>query len=120
MGKTARRSAISGNAQLIHQSGRDGGSDRRGRRSNRIGRPPSGTKVRLALEGLSWARWLFALRIWAAVILALGVAFWLELDGASSAGVCVAILALQTRGQVLEKAFYRMLGTIIGAVASMS
>jgi uncharacterized membrane protein YccC len=69
--------------------------------------------------GLPWARWLFALRIWAAVVLALGVAFWLQLDGASSAGVCVAVLALQTRGQVLEKAFYRMLGTIVGAIGSI-
>jgi uncharacterized membrane protein YccC len=73
----------------------------------------------LSVAGLPWARWLFALRIWAAVMLALGVAFWLELDGASSAGVCVAILALPTRGQVVEKAIYRMLGTIIGGIASI-
>jgi hypothetical protein len=30
----------------------------------------------------------------------------------------VAILALQTRGQVLEKALYRALGTVVGAIAS--
>jgi uncharacterized membrane protein YccC len=70
--------------------------------------------------GLEWTRWLFAIRIWAAVCVALGVAFWLELDGASSAGVCVAILALQTRGQVIEKAVSRMLGTVIGAIASIA
>jgi len=70
--------------------------------------------------GLEWSRWLFAIRIWAAVCIALGVAFWLELDGASSAGVCVAILALQTRGQVIEKAVSRMLGTVIGAIASIA
>jgi uncharacterized membrane protein YccC len=71
------------------------------------------------MHGLEWidhqsSRLLFAIRIWVAVCLALGVAFWLQLDGASSAGVCVAILALQTRGQVIEKAIYRMIGTIIG------
>jgi hypothetical protein len=43
----------------------------------------------------------------------------LELEGAASAGVCVAILALQTRGQVLEKAIYRTLGTVVGAIASI-
>jgi uncharacterized membrane protein YccC len=67
-----------------------------------------------------WSRLLFAIRIWAAVCLALGVAFWLQLDGASSAGVCVAILALQTRGQVIEKAIYRVVGTIIGGGATIA
>jgi uncharacterized membrane protein YccC len=71
------------------------------------------------IGSIQWARWFFALRIWMAVMLALGVAFWWELDGASSAGVCVAILALQSRGEVLEKAFYRMLGTIVGGIAAI-
>lgn len=74
----------------------------------------------MAGEGVHWTRWFFAVRIWLAVCLAMGVAFWLQLDGASSAGVCVAILAQQTRGQVIEKAIYRMVGTVVGAFASIA
>jgi uncharacterized membrane protein YccC len=62
--------------------------------------------------------WAFALRIWAAMMVALYVAFWLQLESASSAAVTVGILALQTRGQAYQKAAYRVLATIIGVVAS--
>jgi uncharacterized membrane protein YccC len=64
--------------------------------------------------------WAFALRIWAAMLTALGAAFWLQLDGASTAATTVGILALQTRGQAYQKAVYRMLGTLIGVVASFA
>jgi uncharacterized membrane protein YccC len=73
----------------------------------------------MTIAGLPPARWLFGLRIWGAVMLALGLAFWLQLDTASSAGVCVVILAQQTRGQALEKAAYRALGTIVGGIAAI-
>jgi uncharacterized membrane protein YccC len=73
----------------------------------------------MTVAGQPLTRWLFALRIWGAVVLALGLAFWLQLDGASSAGVCVAILAQQTRGQALEKAAYRALGTAVGGIAAI-
>ncbi|MDP4025932.1 FUSC family protein [Methylobacterium sp. NEAU 140] len=72
-----------------------------------------------SFAGLPLSRWLFALRIWLAVHLALGVAFWIQLDGASSAGVTAAILALQTRGQIIEKSAYRFLGTAVGGVVSI-
>ena len=52
------------------------------------------------------------------MLLALYVAFWLQLDGASTAATCVGILALPTRGQMLQKAAYRIAGTIIGLIAS--
>ncbi len=58
--------------------------------------------------------WAFALRIWAAMMVGLYAAFWLQLESASSAAVTVGILALQTRGQVYQKAVYRVLGTISG------
>ena len=45
--------------------------------------------------------------------LALYVAFWMQLDGASSAAVTVGILALPTRGQAIQKAFYRLIATVI-------
>ncbi|WP_298964240.1 FUSC family protein [uncultured Methylobacterium sp.] len=65
------------------------------------------------------AAWAYGLRIWVAMMLALYVAFWLQLESASSAAVCVAILAQPQRGQALSKAFYRMIGTGIGFVVSV-
>jgi uncharacterized membrane protein YccC len=52
------------------------------------------------------------------MMVALYAAFWLQLTSASSAAVTVGILALQTRGQLYQKAVYRILATIIGVVAS--
>ncbi|MEE7457930.1 fusaric acid resistance protein [Methylorubrum populi] len=64
--------------------------------------------------------WAFALRIWLAMMLALYTAFWLQLDSASSAAVCVAILAQPKRGQALSKAGYRFLGTVVGGVVAIA
>ena len=69
--------------------------------------------------GIPLAHWLFGLRTWGAMMLALYVAFWLQLDGASSAAVTVGILALPTRGQALQKALYRLTGTVVGVVAAI-
>lgn len=63
--------------------------------------------------------WLYGLRIWCAMMLALYAAFWLQLESASSAAVCVAILAQPRRGQALSKAFYRMGGTLLGFAVSI-
>ena len=70
------------------------------------------------IVGFPPSAWAFALRIWAAMMLGLYAAFWLQLETASSAAVTVGILALQTRGQAYQKAVYRVLATIIGVVAS--
>src|SRR5258707_13758442 len=70
------------------------------------------------IAGFPLSAWAFALRMWAAMMVALYAAFWLQLESASSAAVTVAILALQTRGQVYQKAVYRILATIVGVVAS--
>jgi Fusaric acid resistance protein family len=64
--------------------------------------------------------WAFGVRIWIAVVIALAAGFWLELDAPSTAAVTVAILALPTRGQVLEKACFRLLATIVGIVAAIA
>lgn len=69
--------------------------------------------------GIAFSSWAFALRIWIATVLALYVAFWLQLQNAYSAAVCVAILALPTRGQAFDKALYRTGGTVVGAVAAL-
>src|SRR4051794_33928179 len=65
------------------------------------------------------AAWAFAIRIWLAMMLALYAAFWLQLESASSAAVCVAILAQPKRGQALSKALYRFLGTLLGGAVAV-
>ncbi len=83
--------------------------------------PGSPMRKPVCANCFSLGAWGFALRNWVATMLALYVAFWLQLDGAASAGTCVAILSLQTRGQTLQKAAYRMLGTVVvGVVASVA
>ena len=73
----------------------------------------------LKLAGFPLSAWAFALRTWAAMMLALYVAFWLQLASASSAAVTVGILSLQTRGQAHQKALYRLLMTVVGVVVSI-
>ncbi|MBP1093772.1 FUSC family protein [Bradyrhizobium diazoefficiens] len=63
--------------------------------------------------------WAYAFRIWLAAVIALYVAFWLQLGGASSAAVTVAILAQPTRGAALAKAANRIVATLIGATMSV-
>src|ERR1700687_6087044 len=70
------------------------------------------------IAGFPLSAWAFALRMWAAMMVALYAAFWLQLESASSAAVTVAIVALQTRGQAYQKAVYRVLATIVGFAAS--
>jgi len=64
--------------------------------------------------------WTFAIRVWLAMILALFVSFWLQLEAPASAAVTVGILAEPTRGQALDKACFRLLGTIVGVTASIA
>jgi uncharacterized membrane protein YccC len=60
---------------------------------------------------------LFGLRLWTAVCLALYIAFWLELDNAFWAGTSAAIVCQPSLGASLRKAWFRMVGTVVGAVA---
>src|SRR6516164_2949586 len=60
---------------------------------------------------------LFGLRLWASVCLALYVAFCLELDNAFWAGTTAAIVCQPHLGASLRKGWFRLIGTIIGAVA---
>src|SRR6478672_7404376 len=60
---------------------------------------------------------LFGLRLWASVCLALYVAFWLELDNAYWAGTSAAIVCQPQLGASLRKGWYRMIGTVVGAIA---
>jgi uncharacterized membrane protein YccC len=74
----------------------------------------------IIFAGLPLSSWAFAVRTWLAVIAALYVGFWLELEAASSAAVTVAILALPSRGQVMEKAAFRLIATVVGVTASIA
>src|ERR1700758_2237933 len=58
---------------------------------------------------------LYGLRLWAAVCLALFVAFWLELDNPFWAGASAAIVCQLQLGASLRKGWFRMIGTVLGA-----
>src|SRR6204780_3524345 len=62
---------------------------------------------------------LFGLRLWASVCLALFIAFWLELDNPFWAGASAAIVCQPQLGASLRKGWFRMLGTVVGAVMSV-
>lgn len=59
---------------------------------------------------------LFGLRLWASVSLALYVAFWLQLDNPFWAGASAAIVCQPQLGASLRKGWFRVIGTIVGAV----
>src|SRR5260221_5562372 len=58
---------------------------------------------------------LFGLRLWVAVCLALYIAFWLQLDNAQWAGTSAAIVCQPQLGASVQKGWFRMIGTVIGA-----
>src|SRR6201998_453760 len=60
---------------------------------------------------------LFGLRLWASCCLALYVAFWLELDNPSWTATTAAIACQPHLGASLRKGWYRLIGTVVGAVA---
>jgi uncharacterized membrane protein YccC len=60
---------------------------------------------------------LFGLRLWASVCLALYIAFWLELDNAHWAGTSAAVVCQPHLGASLRKGWFRLIGTVVGAVA---
>src|SRR5215469_8415628 len=59
---------------------------------------------------------LFGLRLWASVCLALFVAFWLQLDDPFWAGTSAAIVCQPQLGASLRKGWFRMVGTVVGAI----
>ena len=73
----------------------------------------------LRIAGVPADSWAFGIRIWLAVVVALAASFWLELEVPSAAAVTVAILAEPTRGRALEKAFFRLIATVIGVTAAI-
>src|SRR5215470_2249391 len=74
-----------------------------------------GGTLRDALSGAGPAV-LFGLRLWASVCLALFVAFWLELDDPFWAGISAAIVCQPQLGASMRKGWFRMIGTVVGAI----
>jgi uncharacterized membrane protein YccC len=62
---------------------------------------------------------LFGLRLWASVRLALYVAFCLQLDNAFWAGTTAALVCEPHLEASLRKAWFLMIGTFVGAVATV-
>jgi uncharacterized membrane protein YccC len=62
---------------------------------------------------------LFGLRLWVSVCLALYLAFWLELDNAYWAGTSAAFVCQPHLGASLRKGWFRLIGTVVGAVAGV-
>jgi uncharacterized membrane protein YccC len=79
-------------------------------------RPRLGTALATAVRGAGPAL-LFGVRLWASVCLALYVAFCLQLDNAYWAGTSAALVCQPHLGASLRKGWYRMIGTVVGAVA---
>ncbi|MBB3223245.1 FUSC family protein [Pseudoduganella umbonata] len=86
-----------------------------------------------SLPGLHWLRrelrgWaatdgvriLFVVRTLAAAYAALWLAFRLGLDSPATAMTTTFVLALPASGMVLEKALYRLLGTVVGCAAALA
>ncbi|WP_428493279.1 FUSC family protein [Rhodopila sp.] len=61
----------------------------------------------------------FAVRTTLALMLAYYFCFWIQLSSASTAGVCVAIVAQPQFGGTMSKAVYCVAGTLIGGVAAV-
>jgi uncharacterized membrane protein YccC len=63
---------------------------------------------------------LYGVRLWAAVCLALFVAFRLELDDPSWAGTSAAVVCQPILGASLRKGWFRVVGTVVGAIAAVA
>ena len=78
----------------------------------------------LARQTRDWAggegeRWIFVAKAMLAAFSALWLAFRLGLDSPNTAMTTTFILALPASGMVLEKAFYRLLGTLVGCASAL-
>ncbi|HEV7856781.1 MAG TPA: FUSC family protein [Herminiimonas sp.] len=86
--------------------------------------PPLSRHRRARAIVLDWIdtegqRWVFVVKTLAAAFLALWIAFRLGFDSPRSAMMTVFIVALPSSGMVLEKGFYRLLGTLVGCAAAL-
>jgi uncharacterized membrane protein YccC len=80
--------------------------------------PSRGERIFYQLGFAQWPAGTTALvfEIWTALAVAYYVGFGLELNSAAGVGTGLLILVGPTQGMVLSKAFYRIVGTLFGAV----
>src|SRR5580700_4187191 len=71
---------------------------------------------RMDALGAGGASLIFGFRLWASVCLALFVAFSLNLDNPFWAGTSAAIVCQPQLGASLRKGWFRMIGTVVGAI----
>lgn len=84
------------------------------------GPTPFWTRLTQAPPGTSWSGIAFALRTTAASLIALYIAFLINLDSPKWAAMTVWIVAQGSRGMTLSKARYRVLGTFAGTGIAVS
>ncbi|MGO4334757.1 FUSC family protein [Labrys sp. KB_33_2] len=84
------------------------------------GPTPFWTRLTQAPPGTSWSSIAFALRTTAASLIALYIAFLINLDSPKWAAMTVWIVAQGSRGMTLSKARYRVLGTFAGTGIAVS
>ena len=78
------------------------------------------TKLRRALPEPPWVSIAFAVRTTAASLIALYIAFRINLDDPKWAATTVWIVAQSNRGMSISKSQYRILGTFVGAVVALT
>lgn len=66
------------------------------------------------------ADWIFAIRTTAAGLIAISVAYALQLEQPQWAMMTVFIVSQPVAGMVLAKGFFRLLGTLVGALAAVA
>lgn len=71
------------------------------------------------LRTLTWREVVFSLKSFAAAMLALFIAFRLDLSEPMWSVTTVYVVSQPLTGMVLSKSIYRVLGTVIGAIASL-
>lgn len=71
------------------------------------------------VPGISWSGLSFAVRTASASLIALYIAFRINLDDPRWAAITVWVVAQSSRGMSLSKSQYRILGTALGAVAAI-
>src|SRR5260370_28606159 len=95
-----------------------------------------GGLMKAAVASVRWRGWLlkkpawldhqtevgliFAVKTFAASLLALYIAFWAGLDDPRWAFLTVFVVSQPDSGLVLAKSFYRILGTIAGALVTIA
>jgi uncharacterized membrane protein YccC len=73
----------------------------------------------LPIPGVTWEGLAFAARTAAASLIALYIAFCMNLDDPKWAAITVWVVAQNSRGMSVSKSQYRILGTALGAVAAL-